>query len=39
MPIVVAMRAHLPMGVVAWNIQAYPTLALGVRQVTGLPFE
>ena len=39
MPLVVAMRAHLPMGIVAWNMQAYPTLALGVRQVTGQPFE
>lgn len=39
MPIVVAMRAHLPIGMVAWNMQAYPTLALGVRQVTGLPFD
>ena len=39
MPIVMAMRAHLPMGIVAWNMQAYPTLALGVRQVTGLPFD
>ena len=39
MPIVMAMRAHLPMGIVAWNMQAYPTLALGIRQVTGLPFD
>ncbi len=39
MPIVMAMRAHLPMGLVAWNMQAYPTFALGVRQVTGLPFD
>ena len=39
MPLVVAMKARLPIGVVAWNMQAYPTLALGVRQVTGLPFD
>lgn len=39
MPLVMAMRAHLPMGIVAWNMQAYPTLALGVRQVTGQPFD
>ncbi|MEO6397540.1 MAG: FAD-dependent oxidoreductase, partial [Tepidiformaceae bacterium] len=39
MPIVIAMKAHLPMGIVAWNMQAYPTLSLGIRQVTGLPFE
>jgi pyruvate/2-oxoglutarate dehydrogenase complex dihydrolipoamide dehydrogenase (E3) component len=38
MPLAVAMRARLPVGVVAWNMQAYPTLALGVRQVAGLPF-
>lgn len=39
MPVVVAMRARLPIGLVAWNMQAYPTLGLGVRQVAGLPFE
>ena len=39
MPLVVAMKARLPIGVVAWNMQAYPTMALGVRQVTGLPFD
>ncbi|MGE0600585.1 MAG: NAD(P)/FAD-dependent oxidoreductase [Dehalococcoidia bacterium] len=39
MPVVMAMRARLPIGMVAWNMQAYPTLALGVRQVAGLPFE
>lgn len=39
MPVVMAMRARLPVGMVAWNMQAYPTLALGVRQVAGLPFE
>lgn len=38
-PVVVAMRARLPIGMVAWNMQAYPTLALGVRQVAGLPFQ
>ncbi len=39
MPLVVAMKARLPMGLVAWNMQAYPTMSLGVRQVTGLPFD
>ena len=39
MPLVVAMKARLPIGLVAWNMQAYPTMALGVRQVTGLPFD
>ena len=39
MPIVVAMRARLPMGIVAWNMQAYPTLALGLRQAVGQPFD
>jgi pyruvate/2-oxoglutarate dehydrogenase complex dihydrolipoamide dehydrogenase (E3) component len=39
MPLVMAMRAHLPLGLVAWNMQAYPTMALGVRQVAGEPFE
>lgn len=39
MPVVMAMRARLPIGLVAWNMQAYPTLSLGVRQVAGLPFE
>lgn len=39
MPIVMAMRAGLPAGMVAWNMQAYPTLALGVRQVTGQQFD
>jgi pyruvate/2-oxoglutarate dehydrogenase complex dihydrolipoamide dehydrogenase (E3) component len=39
MPVVMAMRARLPMGLVAWNMQAYPTLALGVRQVAGMPFD
>jgi pyruvate/2-oxoglutarate dehydrogenase complex dihydrolipoamide dehydrogenase (E3) component len=38
MPVVMAMRARLPVGLVAWNMQAYPTLSLGVRQVAGLPF-
>ena len=38
-PLVMAMRTHLPIGIVAWNMQAYPTLGLGIRQVTGLPFE
>lgn len=38
MPVVVAMRARLPIGLLAWNMQAYPTLALGVRQVAGRPF-
>lgn len=39
MPIVMAMRAHLPAGVVAWNMQAYPTLSLGVRQAAGRMFD
>jgi pyruvate/2-oxoglutarate dehydrogenase complex dihydrolipoamide dehydrogenase (E3) component len=39
MPIVNAMRMRLPIGMVAWNMQAYPTLALGVRQAAGLPFS
>ncbi len=39
MPIVVAMRTRLPVGVLAWNMQAYPTLSLGVRQAAGLPFD
>ncbi|MFN0095228.1 MAG: dihydrolipoyl dehydrogenase family protein [Dehalococcoidia bacterium] len=39
MPLVVAMKARLPIGIVAWNMQAYPTMALGVRQVTGAPFD
>lgn len=39
MPLVVAMKARLPIGLVAWNMQAYPTMALGVRQVTGMPFD
>lgn len=39
MPVVMAMRARLPIGLVAWNMQAYPTLSLGVRQVAGLSFE
>lgn len=39
MPIVVAMRMRLPVGVLAWNMQAYPTLSLGVRQAAGLPFD
>lgn len=39
MSLVVAMKARLPIGLVAWNMQAYPTLALGVRQVTGMPFD
>lgn len=39
MPVVMAMRARLPIGMVAWNMQAYPTLALGIRQVAGLPFD
>ena len=39
MPLVVAMKARLPVGIVAWNMQAYPTMALGVRQVAGKPFD
>lgn len=39
MPVVMAMRARLPIGLVAWNMQAYPTLALGVRQAAGLQFD
>ncbi|MCA9853569.1 MAG: NAD(P)/FAD-dependent oxidoreductase, partial [Dehalococcoidia bacterium] len=39
MPIVVAMRARLPQGIVAWNMQAYPTMSLGLRQVLGARFD
>ncbi len=39
MPVVMAMRARLPVGLVAWNMQAYPTLALGLRQVAGMSFD
>lgn len=39
MPVVTAMKLRLPIGLLAWNMQAYPTLALGVRQVAGLPFD
>lgn len=39
MPVVVAMRARLPMGLVAWNMEAYPTLSLGLRQALGIPFD
>lgn len=39
MPIVNAMRMRLPIGLLAWNMQAYPTLSLGVRQAAGLPFS
>ena len=39
MPITMAMRARLPIGIVAWNMQAYPTLSLGLRQAVGQPFE
>lgn len=39
MPVVTAMRMRLPIGLVAWNMQAYPTLSLGVRQAAGLPFS
>ncbi|MCA9824309.1 MAG: FAD-dependent oxidoreductase [Dehalococcoidia bacterium] len=39
MPIVVAMRARLPQGIIAWNIQAYPTMSLGLRQVLGARFD
>lgn len=39
MPLCIAMKARLPMGLVAWNMQAYPTMSLGVRQVTGMPFD
>jgi pyruvate/2-oxoglutarate dehydrogenase complex dihydrolipoamide dehydrogenase (E3) component len=38
-PLVVAMRLRLPAGLVAWNMQAYPTMGLGVRQVVGAMFE
>ncbi|GAB4338376.1 MAG: mercuric reductase [Dehalococcoidia bacterium] len=38
-PILMAMRARLPLGFVAWNPQPYPTLALGVRQAAGIPFD
>ena len=38
-PLVVAMRLRLPAGLVAWNMQPYPTLALGVRQALGKAFE
>lgn len=39
MPIIIAMKLRLPIGLLAWHMQAYPTLALGVRQVAGLPFD
>jgi pyruvate/2-oxoglutarate dehydrogenase complex dihydrolipoamide dehydrogenase (E3) component len=39
MPITIAMRARLPIGIVAWNMQAYPTLSLGLRQTVGQPFD
>lgn len=39
MPVVNAMKLRLPIGLVAWSMQAYPTLALGVRQAAGLPFS
>ncbi len=39
MPLVIAMKLRLPVGTVAWNMQAYPTLSLGIRQVTGIPFD
>lgn len=39
MPIVNMMKLRLPVGLLAWNMQAYPTLALGVRQAAGLPFS
>jgi len=39
MPIVNAMKLRLPVGLLAWNMQAYPTLSLGVRQAAGLPFD
>lgn len=39
MPIVNTMRMRLPIGLLAWNMQAYPTLSLGVRQAAGLPFS
>lgn len=39
MPIVNAMKLRLPIGLVAWNMQAYPTFSLGVRQAAGLPFD
>lgn len=38
-PILMAMRARLPLGFVAWNPQPYPTYALGVRQAAGIPFD
>ena len=38
-PIVNAMKLRLPIGLLALSMQAYPTLALGVRQVAGLPFD
>lgn len=39
MPIANAMRLRLPIGLLALQMQAYPTLSLGVRQAAGLPFE
>lgn len=39
MPIVNTMRMRLPVGLLAWNMQAYPTLSLAVRQAAGLPFS
>ncbi len=39
MPLCIAMKARLPIGLVAWNMQAYPTMSLGLRQVTGMQFD
>lgn len=38
-PIVVGMRLRIPAGLLAWNVQAYPTYGLGVRQVLGMAFD
>jgi hypothetical protein len=39
MPLVIAMRAKLPQGIAAWNMQAYPTMSIGLRQVLGERFD
>lgn len=38
-PVVMAMRARLPAGLVIWNMQAYPTLSVGIRQALAPMFE
>ena len=38
-PIAMAMKAHLPIGLTAWAMQPYPTLAVGLRQALGQQFD